>query len=32
MNNAEQDGGRGPSLRARGCGGNGDASNGMDIW
>ncbi|XP_053184301.1 ADP-ribosylation factor-binding protein GGA3-like [Scomber japonicus] len=30
--NAEQFGGRGPVLRARGCGGNGASSNGMDIW
>ncbi|XP_044043974.1 ADP-ribosylation factor-binding protein GGA1-like [Siniperca chuatsi] len=32
MKNAEQNGGRGLLLRARGCGGNGATSNGTNIW
>ncbi|XP_076583912.1 ADP-ribosylation factor-binding protein GGA1-like isoform X2 [Chaetodon auriga] len=32
MKSAEQNGGRGLVLRARGCGGSSVTSNGMDIW
>lgn len=32
MKSAEQNGGRGPVLRARGCGGSSTTSNGTNIW
>ncbi|XP_008296602.1 ADP-ribosylation factor-binding protein GGA3-like [Stegastes partitus] len=32
MMNAEQNGGRGPLLRSRGCGGSSATTNGMNVW